>query len=200
MNCKSTKPDHQTNDLYGVVTDYINKYRVSARRELRFYAIQKTLGETIKYACLSLMPSGKRHYHQRRIPLVSLVEANRILQARLSDIQKCLIFAELHTLIDKNINSIHRIGELTVYDIAHRIGVKLGLEPDMIYLHAGTAQAAKFLFPIKNMCTLSKMDLPKPFHCLKPYEIEDCLCIYKENIKKIVQHAPPAGRGEAPRP
>ena len=37
------------------------------------------------------------------------------------------------------------LGELTVYDVAHRIGAYLQLEPDVVYLHRGTRIGARYL-------------------------------------------------------
>ena len=40
---------------------------------------------------------------------------------------------------------IHRFGKLAVYDTACRLGVYLGLGPEVVYLHAGTTKGAKAL-------------------------------------------------------
>src|SRR5207249_591846 len=102
------------------------KYRDGASRELRFYTIQRSLSDAIKIASLCVLPGGKRHDHQRRIPGKSLIEANLRLQRKLQAISQCHTFAELHQLVDAEINPIYKIGKLTVYDVAHRIGAKLG--------------------------------------------------------------------------
>jgi hypothetical protein len=61
------------------------------------------------------------------------------------------------------------------------------LEPDRIYLHAGTREGARALG--LGGTALSKSELPKAFHRLSPGEIEDCLCIYKDDLRRL------AGRG-----
>lgn len=186
MKCKPTTGGSEESTLQGVVQAYIRTNRVPASRELRFFTIQLTLGEAIRKASLCQLPGGKRHDHQRRIPSASLAEANRRLQLRAADIQKCRCFTDLHALVEEEIGSIHMIGALTVYDVAHRIGARVELEPDVIYLHAGTEEGARLLVPTAGKRTLQVSDLPRPFHCLKPYEAEDCLCIYKEEISRIV--------------
>ncbi len=187
MKCNPTTAGREAGSFRDLVRSYIKTYRCPAAKEMHFFTIQRTLGDAIQKASLCEMPNGKRHDHQRRIPFVSLIEANRRLQRRSKDIWHCRSFADLHTLVEKEIDSIHMIGSLTVYDIAHRIGAKVGLEPEEVYLHRGTAEGAKALLPVRGRNTLPVSDLPKPFHCLKPYEAEDCLCIYKEKIKRIVQ-------------
>jgi hypothetical protein len=64
-----------------IVDDYISNYQDHAARELKFYAIQRTLADAVREATLSRLPSGKRHPHQRRIPLPVLQAAERRLQA-----------------------------------------------------------------------------------------------------------------------
>jgi hypothetical protein len=72
------------------------------------------------------------------------------------------------------------IGELAVYDIAHRIAAFRGKEPSLVYLHRGTCVGARHLgFTGK---TLDPRLLPSSFSCLTAAEIEDCLCIYKDDF------------------
>ncbi len=76
--------------------------------------------------------------------------------------------------------------KLTVYDTAHRIGRYLGVEPNRVYLHAGTMEGAKALGFKGNRSFLMRRQLPKEFRTPKPYEIEDCLCIYKDDLKFLL--------------
>ena len=71
-----------------------------------------------------------------------------------------------------------------IYDTAHRIGAFLGLEPEHVYVHAGTTVGAKAL-GLKSIDGWVAMDdLPEVFRKLKPYEVEDFLCIYKKKLKE----------------
>lgn len=72
------------------------------------------------------------------------------------------------------------IGALTVYDIAHRIGAHFRKAPRLVYLHAGTRTGAR-VFHISGDSFDPKI-LPKAFSRLAPSEIEDCLCIYKDEL------------------
>lgn len=187
MNCKPATAGRQLRSLRDVAHAYIKTHRKGAARELRFFAVQRTLADAIRKASLCELPSGKRHCHQRRIPSASLAEANRRLQSREKDIQGCRSFADLHALVQAGIDPIHMVGALTVYDVAHRIGAKLGLDPEDVYLHAGTAEGTRALVAVLPSDRVDVRDLPPAFRALKPYEIEDCLCIYKKDIRRIVR-------------
>jgi hypothetical protein len=91
-------------------------------------------------------------------------------------------FEQLHKLVRRTVEPIPGVGELYVYDTALRIGAKLGVSPEMVYLHAGTRKGAKNL-GFKSSCdTISITELPRALHKLEPREIEDLLCIYKASL------------------
>lgn len=132
-------------DFAALVADYVANHRERAHRELRYYIVQRSLADAIREAALSRFPSGKRHPHQRRIPLHVLQAANTHLQAVAQRLGKANSFDELHGLIAQQIGPIPGIGDLAVYDISHRIGAYLSLAPEAIYLHAGTREGARAL-------------------------------------------------------
>jgi hypothetical protein len=163
-----------------IVKDYTSRHRENARREVRYYMIQRSLADAIRQAALSRLPSGKRHPHQRRIPLHVLQAAERRLQAIAAQLQASTSFAELHGLIERQIKPIRGIGDLAIYDIAHRIGAYLRHAPEAVYLHAGTREGAHALnFAGK---TIDVRELPPGLRKLSAAEIEDCLCIYKDAL------------------
>jgi hypothetical protein len=69
-----------------------------------------------------------------------------------------------------------------VYDTALRIGAKLGLEPDVVYLHRGTRSGVKVLGMDAGRPFVRPDELPDELRVLRPHEIEDCLCIYKVEL------------------
>jgi hypothetical protein len=95
-------------------------------------------------------------------------------------------FSELITLTTRYLDEIKGIGDLTVYDIAQRIGLYLSLQPELVYLYAGTRLGAKTLGLGRRQAKLSINELPVPFSLLTPSEIEDCLCIYKDELQGII--------------
>lgn len=89
-------------------------------------------------------------------------------------------FAELHDLIYRQIKPVRGIGDLAVYDFAHRIGAYLRHAPEAVYLHAGTREGARVLNLGGETVDLSQ--LPAELRKLSAAEIEDCLCIYRDAL------------------
>src|SRR5947209_1643932 len=57
---------------------------------------------------------------------------------------------------------------------------------DRRHPHRGAGKGAKALgFPSRD--TLAPTDLPAAFGRLRPYEVEDCLCIYKDALARIAR-------------
>jgi hypothetical protein len=105
-----------------------------------------------------------------------------VLSKHARAIQKAHDFDDLFHLIDTALEPIPGLGELYVYDTTLRIGAKLNLFPDKVYLHAGTRLGARAL-GLRTAATLKMSELPKEFRALKPHEIEDVLCIFKDELK-----------------
>jgi len=102
-------------------------------------------------------------------------------------IKKASTFARLYDLIAAKAGELHGIGGLTVYDTARRLGAFLRLEPDRVYLHAGTREGAR-LFGLTDREWVLPSDLPRSFRRLTAGEIEDCLCIYRDELATIERH------------
>lgn len=164
-----------------IVSDYIREYRDDARKEMRFFEIQRSPSEAIRKAALCELPGGKRHPHQRRIPRALLEQVEAKLQGIGRRLARASSFAEIHRAVENEIGSVKGIGTLTVYDIAHRIGVHFRKVPDRVYLHAGTRVGAR-TFGLGGD-SFDPTLLPKAFARLAPSEIEDCLCIYKDDLR-----------------
>jgi hypothetical protein len=97
--------------------------------------------------------------------------------------------------VEVEIPSIKGIGALTVYDVAHRIGAHFRKAPLFVYQHAGT-RAATRVFDISGD-SFDPRILPKAFSRLAPSEIEDCLCIYKDELRDGAHSRPGARRKSA---
>ena len=161
------------------VSDYIAHHRGDAIKELQFYRDRPTLGQVITRAANACTAGGRKHPHQRRIPRDALREFGTRLSGSKRAMQKATSFDELHEIVREVGEPIYMIGELTIYDTAHRIGYKLCLLPAKVYLHSGTQIGAGTIGIERSRSTVSVSELPGPFAALKPYEIEDCLCIFK---------------------
>lgn len=175
----------QVHSLSDIIDSYIREVRGRAHDEMIFFNRRPSLESAIEYAALSKLPDEKRHPHQYRRSAEALAEAESKLQAVASRLRHCQSFEGLYALVHREIRPIHDIGPLTVYDVATRIGAHLNLEPERVYLHAGTAEGAKALGLNYRQESLGLAELPVDFRRLTAREIEDCLCIYKDEFAAV---------------
>ena len=105
-------------------------------------------------------------------------------------------FDGLHDVLDDG--RVAGIGELTVYDTATRIGAFRKLYPTRVYVHAGVRDGIR-AFHLANRYWVRMSELPRPFRRLTPGETEDCLCIYKRQIKAIVRKSSAVARAPTKR-
>ena len=132
-------------------------------------------------------PDGgeKRHPHQYRIPHAALAEARHRLLENEKHLESVVDFRALHNLVVSLTRDIKGIGALTQYDIALRIGHHRKLEPEAVYLHAGTRIGAQKLgltdMPIPLEIDKVKRRYPQ-LAALSAHHIEALLCIYKDDL------------------
>jgi hypothetical protein len=130
----------------------------------------------------------RKHPHQNRISPEVLKLAQVNLQRCQERIRQCKDFHALFELVYAN--RIKGFGELATYDTAVRVGAcpELKLEPEYVYLHAGTRLGAFALRSAGYLNSgftrrtqfLEMTELPAELQELKPIEAEDFLCIYKD--------------------
>ena len=171
--------------LEAIVQDYVRQYRDAAAKELRWFNIQKTLPDAVRRAGMAEGPMGRRLHHQRRIPRRVLEASTRLLLERLPELEACATFDQLFYLVGETIDPLPGIGELTVYDTALRIGAKLNMSPERVYLHAGTRWGARALGLDHARVSLLPTELPVALRVLEPHEMEDLLCMYKSRLQKL---------------
>ena len=175
-------------DLIAIIRAYATHHRERTATELRSFAEEPTIRAAISRAGLARRPDGKRYAHQSRIPERVLLEAqSRLLE---SDIEECRSFVQLHGRISDLLSNIAGIGELTIYDTALRIGARLNVEPQRIYLHRGTREGARALDLNWRAPWLSPNELPAELQDLPPLEVEDILCIFKKELRQVTRTAP----------
>jgi hypothetical protein len=185
--CHARSDHRKFRRLNEIISHYIRTFRKRAVDELRFYRARPSLGDAISKASLARTSRSLRHFHQRRIPEYILQRWNRELAANTGPLRKATSFGQLFRIVDSVGSKIDGVGPLTVYDTAHRIGAFLKLAPGKVYLHAGTRKGARVLGLASFRPALKPQELPEPFRRLKPYEIEDCLCIYKDLFARITR-------------
>ncbi|SLM46796.1 conserved protein of unknown function [Nitrospira japonica] len=170
--------------LEQIVAQYISAYRSRAQE-----ALDRIPTGTPPASAVEIAVWAGKADHQRRLSPKSLSAFQKILLGKLHIIQNCANFDELHRSMEAD--RVHGVGKLAIYDIALLLGRYWGYLPERVYLHRGTRRGAKALSPlgVDHRCdSLTVTDFPTSFHALQPYEIEDCLCIYEDHIKRIVSH------------
>jgi hypothetical protein len=173
-----------------IIRTYITQIRPRANEELDWFRKQPTLSEAIRWAALAVSSKGKRYSHQRRLSETTLEQARDILLENEERIRQSQDFDDLFVLLERLLSPVKGLGELYIYDTALRIGVKIGVSPERVYLHAGTRVGAKALGFDGRMKTLGVSQLPEWLQQLQPHEIEDVLCIFKDKLKAREQAMP----------
>ncbi len=164
------------------VRAYMRDVRPRAHREWQHYAQLPTLADAIEQAALALTSKGKRHPHQRRLKQeVHVAVRNNLLQ-EIQALRDSASFDAILGLVQAC--SVPGFGELARYDTALRIGIWRSLLPDKVYLHAGTRRGARNLGLDVSQDYLTLEEIPVQFRDLAPHEIEDALCIYKDDFAR----------------
>jgi hypothetical protein len=168
-----------------IADSYIGEHRQRAAAELAYFRDLPTDEDAISKAALARMPDAKLHPHQYRIPKIALKESESRLVANVPLLRSATSFAELVEIVKTIAGSISGIAELTIYDIALRIGARIGLEPTKVYLHRGTRSGAAAIGLNTSGSTVELTALPIELQVLTAREAEDALCIYKHQLAQI---------------
>lgn len=166
----------------GIIRHYQRFSRQYLARQLEWFSACPSLETAIEHAALAIDGNGKRFAHQRRLIHEALAAAKRALLSTIAPLNLIRDFDVLIRLIEEIVAPIDGIGKLYVYDTSLRIGAKLGLLPEKVYLHAGTRDGAKVLGLDWRARALEPVSLPGWLRVLAPHEIEDFLCIYKDKL------------------
>lgn len=179
---RSTSDRSASRGLRAIVRDYELRYRSRADEEVESFALCRSVREAAGRAGRAENPAGKRFAHQRRLTRAALRRAEATLVRRLPTLRRAASFDSLHAAIRQHIGGIRGIGELMVYDTALRLGARFGLEPDRVYLHAGTRRGTRRLGLDVRAGSVSRSDLPSVLRVLPARCVEDILCIYKDDF------------------
>ncbi|BAQ67161.1 hypothetical protein [Geminocystis sp. NIES-3709] len=178
QNCKPEKQDSSDrSSLKDLVDEYRKKYENSYKLENAWWGNKKlTWEEAIKRAWESKLPDGKMHSHQYHVAKY-LPDGLEIALADSKKPKDFKDFESLHNWVKSIVDRVHGLGPVTAYDVAQRLGLRLELEPSMVYLHAGTREGAKKLGIDGDVVLLS--DFPKEIQSLVATHAENFLCLYK---------------------
>lgn len=194
MGCSKTKPlalscrGNNNEDLckdVKTLDELVKCYEKNYRKNLQKLLDYDSFEDAIKKASYAKGADDKKHCHQYRLRNSTLEKVESGLFKSKTKIESCTTFDELFHFLEDEIGKIDGVGPLMIYDTALRLGAKLGLKPEKVYLHAGTRSGAKALgLDCKNKI-IEIEKFPEPIQQLEPYEIEDFLCIYKDDLKSV---------------
>lgn len=171
-------------DLDAVVRLYTTERRSKKRAELETFRRQKSLDSIVAQAAHANMADGRRHGHQRRRSGNAMRLAAPTLLIRRESLDTARTFDELLNSVRSLLSHIEDIGPLYTYDVSLWIGAFLKLEPERVYLQRGALEGAIAIgIATPKTPYLEMSEVPHPLSPLKPYEIEDALCLYKEYFK-----------------
>jgi hypothetical protein len=169
----------------------IRWYRASHPQlnEMLDYFRSLSLASAIKHGAGAIGPDGKMYSHQYRIGHATCNKAADKLLKEESRIAECDTFDDLYDLITQCTAMIEGFGELACYDTALRIGAKLKLMPSVVHLHAGTKEGADNwnLDLSKGYLRMDELDAEFEQFKMKPHEIENFFCNYKDELKVLRQ-------------
>jgi hypothetical protein len=151
-----------------------------------------SLEEAIWLATDSIGQNGKMYPHQVKVrkssrDALAVTMSRKLRPRRLSGFHDLFLFTRD--------NAPWGIGELTIYDVALRVGAYLNLEPKRLYLHTGVragitslADAARVRISVKASWLIPP-DIPWRFEDYMTWDdTEDFLCTYRNVFGTIADH------------
>jgi hypothetical protein len=137
---------------------------------------QKTIEGAIRVACAGKRPDGKTFSMDSMISRAARATIRSRLLDNIARLESCNDFEELHDLIESL--APKGVGPLLVYNLAQRIGARLGVKPtDFVYLHAGPLAGWRALTGGKTRFKrVAITGFPPALRVLPAHRIEDLLC------------------------
>lgn len=206
MSCHpSPGRDHPSNALQSF-EDVVNAYRarnniaeVETRREYAAMTEQAAIISAANLRVLRKSGEGwKRHDHFNRgwfyaKYAASFRDAERALLQCRAELRSAARrgFDAVLQVVSLRLREVSGLGELAYYDITQLLGFHFGFEPGDVYLHAGTRMGAIAILGAEaaRASQLPTSAFPAAFNELSAGELEDVLCIFKEELQQISRHA-----------
>jgi len=190
---KKTPPREPLTSLESLVLDFL--WRESTLRRDTIPSLCReapSLEDAIWLATDSIGRTGKMYSHQVKVrkssrDALAEIMIRKMRPRRLSSFHELFLFTRA--------NAPWGIGELTIYDVALRVGAYLNLEPKRLYLHTGVregitslANAARENISVKAPWIISP-DIPWRFEDYMTWDdTEDFLCTYRRVFETITDH------------
>lgn len=176
---------------YQTASMIADDYRTGAeerQREAEWWAAEgHPFSEVLDRAGRARMANGRRHPHQRRLTQHAVDGCLAALAGIAADLEKTTRFHEAFDLVQSAFKPVRGAGELAVYDATDRICARLGhVSEHVIYLHAGARVGARRMLggrlPNGDAWGIMYHQVPDGFRGFSTHEIEDILCLYKDDF------------------
>ena len=170
--------------LEQLINNWIEKHSSILDNELDAFANCESAEKNIRLAAKGRTVNDVKLSHQKRLKLDALDVFATQLVADNQTWPQFVAFTELFAHVQVIANGINGIGDLAVYDTALRIGRRLGLAPIEVYLQRGSREGAKQLIKRipRGRRSVSPSIFPQELQTLKPYQIENFLCVCKKDF------------------
>lgn len=185
MSCKSCHHPSDLKAFAALVKDYKNHHQKEKNLELRYFE-QMNFEQVLKKVAYAKNQNDRKFSHQRRLPQAVSKSVLNVLLGIKKEIKEIQNFEQLYALLEQQLLPIRGIGDLFIFDAALRIAAKLNYQPTEIIVQSGSKQGVRNLgLKVKNKrVTLDQ--LPSIIRDeLEPYEIENFLCIYREEFRNL---------------
>jgi hypothetical protein len=185
MGCTDTKGSADKNSLAQLIAEFLEQEGTCPRGDIKAFR-NLTLVDAIKKAARARDENGDFYAHQWNLknwPKVPEQAESTLLKCA-DEIGACSDFDVLHELVKSKLR-ISGASEMYWYDTAFRIGISLNVYPQKVYLHRGTKDGAEALGIYNGTDVLEMSELPAEFGRMKPYQVEDFLCIKKDVLHRF---------------
>lgn len=145
------------------------------RRDLARFPAAESDDEAIECAALGSGPHGRRIPRLARLNGDAMAGCARRLRAAAAHLRTSESFWDLLLGVREVIRDVDGVGPVYAYDVALRIGQRLGLEPVSVHLHGTVRRSARALGTGFGRSWLWVEELPAELHGLPPRECEDFL-------------------------
>lgn len=195
VNCRSKSRDsagrngqdspRSVSALQCLIDEYLHEYGNCYALEDRWWGDQ-TLGwdQALERAWNSRFHDGKMHGHQRRVS-PRLVQGLEIARKDGKQPEAFESFEDLHDWLESITRRVYRLGAVTAYDVARRLGAWLKLEPSTVHLHGGTKGGAAKFGIRGHAAPLTAF--PPEVQALGAMHAENFLCIFKNRLGEVIE-------------
>lgn len=173
------------NTFKDIVNDYNKQHKKRQEDNYKWYSEADTLKSAIEKAFRSEDEQRKVNGHQCRVGRKRLEKAANIATEKLLN-NEFTDFKEIYIFVKEVAKEVDGFGSLATYDVANRIAKYCKIEVNEVHFHAGTTKGAIAIgINARDGESMTVDNFPPPFNTLSGDHLENLLCIYKDNLKRL---------------